>query len=175
MGYTHYWNIQKEPSEKKFSEFSKACKKLHDALPETTDSAGGYYSENPIVIVNGLGEEGTNPEFDADCVYFNGVDDLGHETFMIDRTPGGNFCKTARKPYDLLVVACLIAASQMLETFTFSSDGFTDYYNEQHSVHVHECDDLIPGMNFYNEVMQPENPITETDLWEIRKIHHGRN
>jgi hypothetical protein len=169
MGYTHYW-LGKKSTDENWNKFNAACKKLKSKLPKTTDTAGGYHSEDPLEIAGG---DGTGaPFFGNKTVCFNGKDDervLGHETFRINKEPQENwdFTKTARKPYDLLVVACLIAAWQILD-YRFASDGFTDYQGKK------ECDDLIPAMNFYNEVMKPETPITEEMLWEQRKEHEER-
>ena len=166
MGYTHYWTPKAENTKEEFKEFSKACKKLHDELPKTTDTAGGYCSDDPLEIRGGRGDG--EPVFTADAVYFNGnaERDLDHETFYIERTNEDslwNFCKTARKPYDLLVVACLLAAVDFLD-YTFSSDGFTDYKG------VKSVDDLMPALKFYNKVMGKD--YTEDHLWEIRKRHN---
>lgn len=99
-------------------------------------------------------------------VCFNGVGELAHEAFVIEKKGTDDFCKTARKPYDLLVVACLIAAWQILN-YRFSSDGF----NQDGT-----CDDLQPAIDFYNEIMQPKNKITglpenitQAMLYEQRK------
>jgi hypothetical protein len=114
------------------------------------------------------------PEFSANRVCFNGYEnlDLDHETFSIERAIESEFCKTARKPYDLLVVATLIAASQMLPGFTFASDGFTDTFNVTHSVKIHECDDLLQGLELYNKVLNPAKHVTEDDLWAIRAKYY---
>lgn len=57
-------------------------------------------------------------------------DEYSHETFLFTRVIGDDtfmFCKTARKPYDLLVQACLIAAVALLpEVERVSSDGNLD-------------------------------------------------
>jgi len=165
MGYTHYWT-PKKTSAKKFKEFSDTCKKLHDNLPEYSESAGGYYNDEKIKIGNGAGEN-NKPEFSKHTVCFNGVGKNSHETFHVGLTKlESDFCKTARKPYDLLVVACLLAAVDFLD-YTFTSDGFTDYYDERNSVKIHECTDLLPALNFYNEVMGTD--YTEEHLWKIRK------
>jgi hypothetical protein len=135
MGYTHHWYFKKciADSPERFAEFSADCKKLYENLPEFSNSAGGYYSDVPIIIKGG---DGTGePEFTNTEVIFNGdaTDDMDHETFYItlkrlaldssvtasweigrELEEGGqfwdgyDFCKTARKPYDLLVAACLI-------------------------------------------------------------------
>jgi hypothetical protein len=171
MGYTHYW-IPKESTKEDFQKFSAACKKLHDSLPKTTDTAGGYSSDDPLEIRGGMGE-GT-PAFTPELVWFNGnaERDLDHETFVIDHTDNdSNFCKTARKPYDLLVVACLLAAVDILD-YRFSSDGFTDYFDERNSVKIHECDDLLPALKYYNKVMGTNH--TEDHLWKIHEEFYTR-
>jgi len=135
MGYTHYWT-SKEVSKEQFAEFVSVCKKLRGKLPKTTNTAGGYYLSDSVVI---KGWDGTGkPQFDQKGVGFNGdaADDLDHETFLITPEPRDSFCKTARKPYDLLVTACLIAAYEILK-YDVSSDGKMtdwkaafDYYKE---------------------------------------------
>lgn len=170
MGYTHYWTQTREVSDNEFKKFVSACRKLHKNLPEKTNSAGGYFLDKPLCIAGG---DGTGkPKFsntkDVNVVYFNGAgDELMHETFYIEKNKdyGFNFCKTVRKPYDLLVVACLIAAWQFID-YRFSSDGFTDYRGEKH------VKDLQPAIDFYNEVMQPKTPITEEMVWQQRKEHY---
>ena len=60
-------------------------------------------------------------------VRFNGVGDDGREMFLIrrDRAGFGNFRKTARKPYDAVVCACLIAFVRHFgRHVTVVSDGF---------------------------------------------------
>jgi hypothetical protein len=148
MGYTHYWT-PKQTSEKKFKEFSETCKKLHDNLPERSESAGDYFNDKPIVI---KGWDGTGePIFDEKQVRFNGdeSENLNHETFAIDfPDTDWNFCKTARKPYDLLVSACLLAAKQILG-YEISSDG--------------DMEDWKPAIEFYNSVVE-ENFVEESEL-----------
>lgn len=75
------------------------------------------------------------PIFSDSLIRFNGVDDDGHETFYIDQIFGGTykqwrdnkvfaFCKTARKPYDTIVTACLIILKHYLgDDIKISSDG----------------------------------------------------
>lgn len=150
MGYTHYW-LPKVHTKKQWDKFTATCKKLHDNLPEKTDSAGGYYDNEPLEIAGGNGD--SNPIFSANMVDFNGRGELSHETFRIYGDPNKNswdFCKTSRKPYDLLVVACLIAAYQILD-FRFSSDGFNS---------DDTCEDLQSAIDFYNYVV-PTTSITQ--------------
>jgi len=151
MAYTHYFSQTRKVTDGEFKEFVNVCKKLYENLPERTDTAGGYYKDNMLVI-GGLYGAG-KPVFKSNIVSFNGAGNvLSHESFVIEKNKddGFNFCKTARKPYDLLVVACLIAAWQFID-YRFSSDGI---YNNQ-------CKDLQPAIDYYNAVMTPKIPITE--------------
>lgn len=61
-------------------------------------------------------------------IRFNGVGDDGHETFYLtqDGRNGFNFCKTARKPYDLLVAATLAVIRYRTSKITVTSDGDLD-------------------------------------------------
>jgi len=163
MGYTHYFKAKKS-TDTNFKEFSDTCKKLYESLPERTNTAGGYYKDDKLEIAGSIGEG--EPIFNNEIVCFNGKGELSHETFCVAKNGTDfEFCKTARKPYDLLVVACLIAAWQILD-YKFSSDGFNSDGT---------CDDLQPAIDFYNEVMQPKNkitglpePVTQAMLWEQR-------
>jgi len=143
MGYTHYWT-PKKVSAKKFKDFSDTCKILHDNLPDKSDTAGGYHSDGKIVIGDGSGHLNLStddkPEFSKDIVCFNGVGEDSHETFVIaHKQTDWEFCKTARKPYDLLVCACLLAAIDILD-YKITSDG--------------DLNDWIPAMKFYNKVIE---------------------
>lgn len=168
MGYSNYLIPSREVTEQEFKQFVSACRKLHKNLPEKTNMAGGYYEDSPLQIASG---DGTGkPEFKKDYICFNGLtgdDDLHHETLFIEReNKDWDFCKTNRKPYDLLVVACLIAAWQFID-YRFGSDGFhTDYRNNGKNKNI---EDLQPAVDFYNEIMQPEVLITEDMLWLQRK------
>jgi hypothetical protein len=75
------------------------------------------------------------PVADDAMIRFNGVDDDGHETFVLMRSdvPASylenknevfGFCKTARKPYDKYVTAVLLLAKLYLQDeIRISSDG----------------------------------------------------
>ncbi len=81
-------------------------------------------------------DEPEPPVFDDNLIRFNGVEHDGHETFYIAqefdehyRQPDDDgklfaFCKTARKPYDTAVTACLIVLKHHLgDAIRLSSDG----------------------------------------------------
>lgn len=108
MGYTHYWRNAKL-DDGKWGEFTDAVGKIlknTDKVQRESDNPG-------------------KPEVDDEKVVFNGMGDDGHETFWFDKSGRGfDFCKTARKPYDEVVTACLIAAQIVFgEDITVTSDG----------------------------------------------------
>lgn len=122
MGYTHYWYYQPSKIEDKTllrEKFGQASKQIQEFA--------AYINRNKMFSVcNGLGEG--KPTFNDHEVWFNGnkEEDLDHETFSIQwDTEDRDFCKTARKPYDLLVCFSLLIFSEIFpkEVFSFSSDG----------------------------------------------------
>ena len=109
MGYTHYWKTEKAFSREQWTELSALAKKIFATTKIPVQF--GYDISNPPII-------------DNDGIRFNGVDNEGHETFLLDRRPASFvFCKTARKPYDQVVLAVLMAAASVNPGFSWSSDG----------------------------------------------------
>lgn len=120
MGYTHYWT-PKAVDQKTWNKF--------------LDVAIAMWKDCSVDIA---GSHGTDfPTFSFKEICFNGVGDDSHEPFLISKEgEEWDFCKTARKPYDVLVTACLLAAKDILG-YEISSDG------------NHE--DWEPGRNLYAE------------------------
>ena len=77
-------------------------------------------------------------------IRFNGVGEDGHETFYLSPDESGwGFCKTARKPYDIVVVAILSMLDEYLgDKFEWRSDGD----NEDH----------LTGKRLYQSVIHPQ-------------------
>lgn len=126
MGYTHYWSF--EPNKVKDTEILR--KKFKRASKQIKKFADFINTNKSFNICGGLGK-GT-PIFNETEIWFNGdaSDSLDHETFNIHWTRPttfgkyNDFCKTARKPYDLLVCFSLLTFAEIFpEAFTFSSDG----------------------------------------------------
>lgn len=128
MGYTHY--IYKNPKldSDYFKWYAENVKKL---------------LENPVVpIVWEHDEPNKPPEITNKLVRFNGVGDDGHETFFFERDQAIEswasnkeeafmFCKTACKPYDVYVVACLLLAKLIFgNAVKISSDGTINDWQE---------------------------------------------
>jgi hypothetical protein len=105
MGYTHYWRPQvREFNAEKFAQLVDGARKIIEA------------SGVPLADVN----------IDETGIRFNGVDADSHEDFWLlrDNARDFEFCKTAEKPYDIVCVAILCLAHQLLgDEIEISSDG----------------------------------------------------
>jgi hypothetical protein len=116
VGYTHYW-------ENGASVIPDAALVIMRELLDRAFAAG---------IVQQEFDDPRPPEVTAARIRFNGVGDLGHETFCFDvadayRTDSGRpfaFCKTNQKPYDAVVMRVLIVLKVFLkEAIRVTSDG----------------------------------------------------
>lgn len=130
MGYTHYWEFKKPKSIKgKHQEIEdtyqlavRQCQRLVKAYNKQVksldlkhpDRLSGYSAHTKLNDYLGL--------------EVNGTSDLGHETFSFrdhwSANDANNFCKTVRKPYDVVVTACLIIMKHYLkDLFEVGTDG----------------------------------------------------
>ena len=109
MGYTHYWD---NPgfTDDEWTEARKFAKRI---VAKT------------VVPIQYEDDIAAAPEISDTTIRFNGVGGAAHETFHVERYPSRsfNFCKTAYKPYDSVVVAMLIMLTRVNPRFTWSSDG----------------------------------------------------
>lgn len=112
MGYTHYWTHKKEFNPTRWKQIIKDVRKI--------------IKVSGVPLAKDYDEPDTKPQLDDDTIWFNGIGDDGHETFLINRTGDGEdaFCKTAQKPYDVVVTAVLTYLNNNYsDSFTVSSDG----------------------------------------------------
>ncbi len=132
MGYTHYWTREGDFTDEEWKDVRRDVRMIC-----ATAKVGG------IVLRDGMGE-GDEPvwqgaEHGGEELLLNGdgMEGLDHETFWLSqkapREGEGHlpFCKTARKPYDAVVVAILC----YLETVwsgrcRASSDGDEDEWKD---------------------------------------------
>jgi len=71
-----------------------------------------------------LSDEPGRPIINDKKIAFNGVGEDGHESLVIHKVGCEfEFCKTARKPYDEVVVAVLKVAREVNPWMELSSDG----------------------------------------------------
>lgn len=174
MGYTHYWTQKRNFT---IAQWQQVITDLKAILHHAQHVEG-------IALANGCGEGGTSPEINDDRFAFNGLGDDSHETFVIHRKVqpleeyqtkdqrGWDFCKTARKPYDAVVVACLCYLATVTrkeeptthepiigsEVYSVSSDGGTD--------------DFLAGLDLarvalpqYGNVLDLPLKLMEEDRW----------
>lgn len=128
MGYTHYYRIPKTLDAKKFKTLAEELHTAAQLLPvEKT------YFDKTLILCDGVGQG--HPEFSDTLICFNGceADGTDHETFYLpqDYQEGRlnddglifHFCKTARKPYDLMVCLSLLRLKHHFPECEVSSDG----------------------------------------------------
>ncbi len=132
MGYTNYMRRKPELDAKKFQILSEELSVAAGFMPGNLSSAGS--PDDRVVVL--CGGDGTgSPVFDKDVIVFNGEEknDMCHETFVIERKmeqrPGEeeelvfDFCKTARKPYDIMVQVSMLRMKHHFPETQISSDG----------------------------------------------------
>ena len=127
MGYTHYFYTKEFTDEDKTG-WKKALPIVKDILTRHANLIQ-YESDNR-----------RKPVANQKMIRFNGIGEEGHETFLINAEKEQNdwgsdptfaFCKTARKPYDIVVCEVLLALNAFLPNLKISSDGFSGYVNDQ--------------------------------------------
>lgn len=164
MGYTHYWNTKPELDKKQWKAFIKDVKViLQDGFDQQIIQ---HDSENST-------PQEAIPEANAKRVWFNGRGEEGHETFVFsrkaeiqdyqeDKAMAFNFCKTAQKPYDKYVVACLILAKiHFKDNVLISSDGDVPEWQEgveliNETLHLNVK--MEGGLNVDEATITYENP-----------------
>lgn len=120
MGFSRFWyRKDKEVKQTKFDFFVIDVKTI--------------IAKSGVVICGPQGEG--EPILTPDLISFNGQEADAHETFFFPRKIEDNhhreyddgiffFCKTALKPYDKVVAACLIAAKHWWkDRIKISADG----------------------------------------------------
>lgn len=144
MGYTHYWTQKKR--------FTNPEWKLVNLALGTIITAANLPIEVDLL--------------DPKRIYLNGIDDDAHETFFLSkerqRSPGGrlgwDFCKTNRKPYDVIVTAMLCyLESTFPEHFSVGSDGETADWIPGHTLAA----GCFPSLEIYipQEVTRYDEPV----------------
>lgn len=113
MGYTHYWSIKRPIGARKWGLIGHDIMELIVASPVPVQ----FENDDPKPAYVG-----------SDMIRFNGTGDGGYETFLLE--PGRTnfeFCKTGRRPYDIMVCAALIVLQHHAgKSVEVSSDGGMD-------------------------------------------------
>jgi hypothetical protein len=112
MGYTHYWTSKRNLNETELVFIETVVNSTRTPL----SSGCGNVDDLPVV------ERG-----DDYLVNINGVSDDAHENLVLyPDKEDWNFCKTARKPYDTIIVAILSYLHDR-GAIEWSSDGEASY------------------------------------------------
>jgi len=112
MGYTIYWRL---------AGISQHSARRTAAIRDMAKIV--KHSPVPLAGWDGTGK----PEIKKTSIVFNGKQPNDYETFTFPGEDDFNFCKTERKPYDLIVKACLAVASDVFgNDIKVSSDGGTN-------------------------------------------------
>ena len=133
MGFTHYWHRKKDFTTEQWSKIHK----------DTLDIVVKHCDKNRIPLAQEydapmLKSGPTPPICNSTTIQFNGWREDGHETFFMARKKPDpqpwqkgdesfDFCKTARKPYDLAVCLVLLSCVHHApEAIRLGSDGDWD-------------------------------------------------
>ena len=110
MGYTHY--CKKEKGYEGSEGYEEALPIIKEILKRHADIIQFEYNNDERPICN------------DDLIRFNGIEDEGNETFLfLNEMEEFSFCKTARKPYDVVVCECLIVLNHFMPYLIVGSDG----------------------------------------------------
>ena len=107
MGYSHYWKIEEDMTVQEFNHLQSIAAKIAEASNAPVELSINTHPLYPSITVEGMASD-------------------AHETFYL--TPKAvkfDCCKTARKPYDEVVVGILDYADA-LGLLKFTSDGNPD-------------------------------------------------
>lgn len=144
MGYGHTFPRMRKITNEEWTAITQDVRALINALPPHSSSAGAFYVERPLALTfddeDGVIHSGAF--IDHDHIVFNGDPsmDLDYEEFFVDRNSvdpygrnnpeipfGLDYCKTERKPYDLVVCAVLaVMEDRAPGGWNIDSDGGID-------------------------------------------------
>lgn len=121
MGYTHYFKQNKPVSDEQWNAFEKDAKVVLEHIQKNLGIVLTSNDSNGVII----NSQRVNLNGDDSC-------DLDHETFYLEKDYRDfNFCKTARKPYDLAVCSLLLLAHEhMPNHHDIRSDGSFEEWQE---------------------------------------------
>lgn len=124
MGYTNSQQT-KGFTDEQWTAITTDVHKMFKALPKKTPAKGTPGDGGRIIQIDD--QKGGAPIANEEKIFFNGCgfEDADHETFVLTKKAQSyEFCKTARKPYDLAVqCTLLIAKHHAPDRITIASDG----------------------------------------------------
>ncbi len=97
-----------------------------------TEDVKKLLKNSNVPLSNGNGDIGSKPVFTKCDIMFNGVGDDSHETAVVYKQASEfEFCKTARKPYDSVVVEFYKLIRKHAPSTILSSDGGDEVFGGQ--------------------------------------------
>lgn len=158
MGYTHYWTFKTKPNA---VAYARAIRDINKLARYKKDILSGYSAHAPVGVYGGA--------------LINGIREDSHEDFSLPGLPqdamnplwqggrgGFNFCKTAMKPYDVVIVAALAILKYRLgDKIDISSDGTPKDWKE--------------GVNLARKVtrLRIKNPLVLPRVKAKRSLEHS--
>lgn len=157
VGYKHCYKQVKSASERQWRKITTDVLTLLDNLPINSESAGAHYAEYALIVTDGTGRPGTLPVVSDTEIVLNGISgkvDLSHETLFVTKTKNrisdADYCRTARKPYDLVVCGVLIVLQKHASgVWRISTDGTLEDWDP-----AREWVERVLGYPGFKEVMQ---------------------
>ena len=142
IGYTNYARTPAKLDAEKFKTLSKELQTVSGLLLKPESS---HQMKEVIILAGG---DGTGrPKFTEDLILFNGDATTGmdHETFAIEREQKNarigekclvfSFCKTNRKPFDLMVKISLLRLKHHFPECEISCDGGKEDWTESKALY----------------------------------------
>lgn len=133
MGYTHYFGF-KVPKGIKAAKLEATYQLAIQECAKVARMYNKECAEKGLTHFRLSGYTAHTKSGQYGGIQLNGKGEYSHEAFELREHFKQNvfgFCKTARKPYDTVIVACLAILKYRLgEAIDVSSDGRTDDWNE---------------------------------------------
>jgi len=118
MGYTHYYKNKPAFTDVQWAALTEDVKKL--------------IRDSNVPLGDSGGEIGSKPVFNSRHIMFNGIGADSHETAAVYKSASEfEFCKTARKPYDSVVVEFFKLIRKYAPSTVLSSDGGDEVFGGQ--------------------------------------------
>lgn len=157
MGYTHYYRNKRAFDDVEWKALTADVKNL--------------LANCGVPLANGHGDIGTKPVFTKNHIMFNGIEDDGHETACVTKAACNfDFCKTAHKPYDKVVVEFYKLIRKYDPNVQLSSDGGDEIFNiDLKKIKVNDQWTYLAGkhdVKVGDVVILPPTPYSVGETWE---------
>lgn len=161
MGYTHFFKFVKFITKEQMAEVAENVKDVFGTFPMVTKRLKGPYGKGEPIITGKYS-----------LISFNGDAEKNedYESFVVNREDLNlQFCKTARRPYDLAVCLCLIVLKDNFgDSFDFHSDGYFMNHKKKNGEIIHAERNWAKARRLYNKYCRTHDiNIPNYRKWEI--------